>query len=270
MPIKLVIPTSLQMGWIQSQPYCWVASETGRDVAKKYVERPLGTLPQHNFASHVAQGEDFNSVPKALRDDSLKYLLEVFVDDYISLAIPTLQEQMLHVGNTVMHGIHNVFPPDAADDNDPISLKNLKKLEAMWALNKEILGFKFDGAGKTMWLSSDKRDVLLRILKGCLQASQRINVGIPLDEFESVLAKLRHAFTTIPDGNGLMLPGNQILAARPRKIYLHRNEFLRTSLADCKTLLQESTLVPTRCNKLVMGWPDFVGNIDASRKGWGA
>ena len=100
------------------------------------------------------------------KDKRLNYLLEVFVDDYILLAIPTSQEQMLHVANTVMHGIHNVFPPDAADNNDPISLKKLKKLEAMWALTKEILGFEFDEAKKTMWLSSEKWDTLLTILKG--------------------------------------------------------------------------------------------------------
>ena len=36
----------------------------------------------------------------------------------------------------------------------------------MWALTKEILGFEFDRAKKTVWLSSDKRDSLLTILKG--------------------------------------------------------------------------------------------------------
>ena len=92
MPVKLVIPTSLQMGWIESPLYFGAASETGRDVAEQYVERPLGTLPQHKFAPHATQGEDFNSMPRASKDTRLNYLLEVFVDDYISLAIPTLQE----------------------------------------------------------------------------------------------------------------------------------------------------------------------------------
>ena len=80
----------------------------------------------------------------------------------------------------------------------------------MWVLTKEILGFEFDGAKKTMWLSSDKQDALLTILKGWLRASRRINAGIPLNKFESVLAKLWHAFTTIPEGNCLMSPGNQV------------------------------------------------------------
>ena len=36
--IMLVVPTSLQMGWIESPPYFCVASETARDVAAMYVE----------------------------------------------------------------------------------------------------------------------------------------------------------------------------------------------------------------------------------------
>ena len=32
-PVRLVVPTSLQMGWIESSPYFCAASETARDVA---------------------------------------------------------------------------------------------------------------------------------------------------------------------------------------------------------------------------------------------
>ena len=32
-PIRLIVPTSLQMGWIESPPYFCAASETARDVA---------------------------------------------------------------------------------------------------------------------------------------------------------------------------------------------------------------------------------------------
>jgi hypothetical protein len=37
------------------------------------------------------------------------------------------QEQLQHVAQAVMHGIHDVFPEDNDDDNDPISNKKLKK-----------------------------------------------------------------------------------------------------------------------------------------------
>ena len=49
MPIKLVVPTSLQMGWIESPPYFCTVSETGRDVAEQYIKNPVGSLAEHKF-----------------------------------------------------------------------------------------------------------------------------------------------------------------------------------------------------------------------------
>ena len=68
----------------------------------------------------------------------LKYMLEVYMDDYISWAVPTSQDQLIHVANSIMQGVHDVFPSDENDKEDPLPLKNLKKLEAMWALHKDI------------------------------------------------------------------------------------------------------------------------------------
>ena len=36
-PIKLMVPTSLQMGWVESPAYFCTASETARDMATHYV-----------------------------------------------------------------------------------------------------------------------------------------------------------------------------------------------------------------------------------------
>ncbi len=82
----------------------------------------------------------------------LQYMLEVYVDDFISLVIPTTQEHLRHMANAILEGIHNVFPLDSDDDNDPISRKKLLKDEGRYALLKTILGFEFDGNAKTMWL----------------------------------------------------------------------------------------------------------------------
>ena len=50
-------------------------------------------------------------------------MLEVYIDDYIALAVPTTQDQMGHVGNGILTGIQDVIPKDNEDDNNPISLK---------------------------------------------------------------------------------------------------------------------------------------------------
>ena len=76
------------------------------------------------------------------------YVVETFVDFYIAISITTSHEQLAHVVTAVMSGIHDVFPVDTFDENDPISLKIMKLLEVMWALEKEILGFGFDGVKK--------------------------------------------------------------------------------------------------------------------------
>ncbi len=98
----MVVPTSLQMGWIELPPYFCAASETGRDVGKQYIKTAVGSRPAHNFINHTAQGADFDNLPTTSEDETLRYMLEVYMDDYISLAVPTSQEQLNHVVNSVM------------------------------------------------------------------------------------------------------------------------------------------------------------------------
>ena len=64
------------------------------------------------------------------------------MDDYIVLDIPKIQDQLHHVANTIMTGIHDVFPPDKYDKEDAISLKKIIKrkmygqlLRMCWDLN---------------------------------------------------------------------------------------------------------------------------------------
>jgi hypothetical protein len=78
------------------------------------------------------------------------YVLEVYVDDFMSLVVPTSYEQLQHVATAVMRGIHGVFPEDENDANDPISLKKLEKGEGMYSTTKCLPGFKFDGVYKTL------------------------------------------------------------------------------------------------------------------------
>jgi hypothetical protein len=79
------------------------------------------------------------ALPLEETNTDLRFLLEVFMDDYIGLAIPTSRHQLLHYSNAVMYGIHDVFPPCDIDDDDPLSLRKLKKGEGAWAIVKDIL-----------------------------------------------------------------------------------------------------------------------------------
>jgi hypothetical protein len=179
------------------------------------------------------------------------------------------QEQLKHLANAMMTGIHDVFPADDDDENNPISLKKLRKAEGEWGLLKEMLGFDFDGLAKTMQLGQGKRELLLAILHKWARTMKSKSHGIPFKEFESILQKLRHAFTSIPEGRGLMTPCNKIIRKHPETVFLGRNEKLSTAIRDMTTLLRESTKHPTKCKELVMGHPDYVGVKDASIHGVG-
>ena len=267
--IRLVVPTSLQMGWIESPTYFCAASETARDVAEQYMQCPLGTLPAHKFLPLTENNDEFRRLPLTCPEKPLKAVVEVFMDDFIGLAMATSQQQLQHVSNAIMYGIHDVFPPDNDDDNDPISKRKLETSEGTWALQKDILGLTFDGNNKTVWLEQDKRDALITILSGWLRASRAQHTGIPFAEFRSVIAKLRHAFTTIPAGRGLLSPFNRVLAVEPRQVYPHNNKHLRLALEECRIFLRESVATPTKCGSLVSAWPDYIGVKDASSYGVG-
>jgi hypothetical protein len=147
-PTTLVVPTLLQMGWVKSPLYFCAASKTARDIATYYCETPVGSLTLHNFVHHVMGSDEFQALPVNTpngRANGFLYVLEVYVDNFVSIVLPTSQEQLVHVATAIMSGIHDVFPADLVDSNDPISEKKLLKGEGQYALIKTIPGFKFDG-----------------------------------------------------------------------------------------------------------------------------
>jgi hypothetical protein len=109
---------------------------------------------------------------------------------------------------------------------------------------KTLLGFDFDGKQKTMWLEKEKRAKLLTILHSWLRAGS-LNRGIPFGEFQSVIAKVRHAFTALPGGRGLLSLCNRLLKRRPPVVYFHRNASLHAAISNCRTILRKSTSRPT-------------------------
>ncbi len=112
-PIQFVIPTSLQMGWVESPLYFCTAKETTRDVAKEYIKMPVMSLCNHKFVKYSIGDKEYEALPNTVpKTTDFLYVVEVYVDDFMSLVIPILQEQLQHVATAIMMGIHNVFPPD--------------------------------------------------------------------------------------------------------------------------------------------------------------
>jgi hypothetical protein len=118
-PVRLVVPTSLQMGWVESPTYFCAASETARDVATDYTETPVGSLPTHKFIQHAMGNREVLNLPAKLEDTSFRYFIDVYVDDFIPMAIATSREHLEHVANAVMTGIHDIFPACEDDKTTP-------------------------------------------------------------------------------------------------------------------------------------------------------
>ena len=64
------------------------------------------------------------------------YALEVYVDDFMSIVIPTSWEQLEHVATVVTTGIHDDFLADVVASNNSISEKKLLKGEGQYSLFK--------------------------------------------------------------------------------------------------------------------------------------
>ena len=123
-PPRIVIPTPLPMGWTESPPFLCAAAETARDVAQTYAQTEVGTLPAHKFDSFTKTAREYQALPDtATSNEALLYLIEVFVDDFIGMCVPRSKLELDHVSRAIQHGIHDVFPPDTNDDEDPTSLK---------------------------------------------------------------------------------------------------------------------------------------------------
>ena len=111
------------------------------------------------------------------------------MDDYIVLDIPTIQDQLHHVANTIMIGIHDVLPQDKYYKEDAISIKKTLKKEAVWPTIKNVLVFEFDGnpGEHTIWLTEDRRiDILTKLKKWIREIEHRKRVS-PLNNFEPIM-----------------------------------------------------------------------------------
>ena len=83
----------------------------GRDVAEQYIKTPMGSLVPHKFAKLTEVNPDFAELPKSdILDKPFNYMLEVYMNDYIVLAIPIIPNQLNLVANTIITDIHDVFP----------------------------------------------------------------------------------------------------------------------------------------------------------------
>lgn len=280
---QLVVPAALQMGWKSSPAFFCAATETGRDIAEFLRKQPR--LPPHPLEHHTIDPIDPDCVSqfpfpntenlsphdRALFQERLHHLFEVYVDDYIGLLNSTDPKMLRHHSRALLHAIHQIFPPPDATGHageNPISYKKLVlDGEGVWAVRKEILGWIFDGYRRTMELPpkkvQDLRDTLQRILR---------QGHYPTDKFESLIGKCQHGCMGIPGGTAVLPPLYQALhsakQANKASVIIHPASSQQLALRDLRTLFLVMSKRPTHCKQLIPGFPGYIGYCDACK--WGA
>jgi hypothetical protein len=112
-PIKLVIPSALQMGWNESPAYFCAATETTQDVAQSWIDTDKRLL-QHDMEPLTTP----TTHPRGQMSTGDKYQMSaVYVDDFILAAVQNREGTLLTKAiRATLHAIHNVFPAPTAED----------------------------------------------------------------------------------------------------------------------------------------------------------
>lgn len=263
-PCRIVVPSAVQMGWVESPSLFCAVTETARDLAQHFVDAAV-PLPPHHVESSMA----IEDVPMRGRDNKPSKLLQVYVDDFCYAAtqsrdgthIPTIRR-------AAIHGIEAVFPPPAItnhkDGKEPISESKLLKGDGNFESKKDMIGFSFDGIKRTVHLPPKKAAAYIRETHRLLRRK-----SVPLKLLQSVVGKLRHASIILPAARGFFTPINAAMKGSPKKIILGAKSEVRAALEDLCTLLRILASRPTHVKELVPDMPQYVGYHDAAADGAG-
>ena len=77
-------------------------------------------------------------------------MIEVYINDYTNLVMARSKQDLAHISNATMHGMYSMFPSSMINSEDPISEKKMIRKDGQWRVEKDILGWTFDGAYKIM------------------------------------------------------------------------------------------------------------------------
>ena len=124
--IEMFVPNSLQMGWCESPPFFCSGLETARDFMEKL--RTVD-LPPHGFEHYMIQNID--PLRNTTDSEGLVTLLEVYVDDFMSMSNNTSHAHLLQIPRSILHGIHSIFPPPSVTGHN-------RCLQVPWTLHQDF------------------------------------------------------------------------------------------------------------------------------------
>jgi hypothetical protein len=80
-PTKIVVPSAVQMGWVESPSLFCIVTESARDLAQHFVDNNV-QLPH----DPIEESMTIQEVPPRGRAERPTKLLQVYVDDFFNAA----------------------------------------------------------------------------------------------------------------------------------------------------------------------------------------
>ena len=135
------------------------------------------------------------------------------MDDFCALAQSQHKGKLQHVSRSLLHSIHEVFPPpkmSGLGGEDSVLLKKLRAVEGVWETRKELLGWMFDGHTRCIKLPVGKVATIRKLINQMVAAR-----SVQRRDYKKLLRKVRHAAMGVPGSQGIFTPLNMTLRSKP-------------------------------------------------------
>jgi hypothetical protein len=253
-PCRIIVPSAVQMGWVESPFLFCAVTETAHDLAQHFVDAAV-PLPPHHVESSMA----IKDVPMRARAEAPSKLLQVYVDDFCYATTQSKDgEHIPIVRRAAIHGIEAISPPPAVtkhtDGKPPISVSKLLKGDGKFESKKDMIGFSFDGIKRTVHLPPHKAAAYIKETHRIL-----CRKSVSLKILQGVVGKLRHASIILPAARGFFTPINAAMKGSPKHIILSAKSEVKAALEDLCTLLRILASRPTHVKELVPDMLQYVG-----------
>ncbi len=259
-PCKIVVPSAVQMGWVESPSLFCVVTESARNLAQHFVDAAI-PLPPHQVESAM----NTEDVPMRGRAEAPSKLLQVYVDNFCYAATQSKDGvHILIIRRAAIHGIEAVFSPPSITQHqggkESISESKLLKGDGNLESKKDMIGFRFDGIKQIVHLPPEKALAYVKETHHILRRKR-----VLIKTLQGVVGKLQHASIILPAARGFFTP----MKGSPKHITLGTNSECRAALEDLCTLLRILASRPTHVRELVPDMPQYVGYHDAAADGAG-
>ncbi len=151
-PIQILMPSAMQMGWIESPPLFCAVTKLAWDLMQHLVDNRV-CLPAHLLKDKTS----IKNVPMHARMATPTKLLQVYMDNFCNAAMQSLDgSHVPMIRRALIHEVHAVFPEPAVtghkNGKDSLLKKKLKQGDGNFVNTKNMIGFTFDGIKRTIQL----------------------------------------------------------------------------------------------------------------------